>query len=93
MIDFLKKVWKWVRVDGLLHILVCALVAVWLAGFGMPLWVALLVSMLVGIAYELWQYFSKKGCAEWHDVACDAIGVAMAAILVGVWLLFHLLFR
>ena len=91
MKKFLEKVWKWVRTDCLLHILVCDLIALWLAGM-VPLWVALLVAFVIGVLYELWQLLSKKGCAEWHDIACDAIGVVLAAIQVGLWLLFHLIF-
>ena len=90
--EFVKKVWAWLRVDGLLHLLVCDLIALYLTGF-VPLWVALVVSLAIGIAYEIYQYFSKKGCAEWHDVFCDAIGVALAALEFGSWALFHLLFK
>ncbi len=90
MIKFLKKVWAWVRTDGLLHILVSNLIALYLSGF-IPLWIALLVAFLIGVGYEVYQKLSKKGCAEWHDIICDAGGVLLAAAEYGTWALFHLI--
>lgn len=82
MIKFLKKVWAWVRTDGLLHILVSNLIALYLSGF-IPLWIALLVAFLIGVGYEVYQKLSKKGCAEWHDIICDAGGGTPCGC--GVW--------
>lgn len=89
VIDFLKSVWNWVRLDGMLHIVVCmVLTVVFTALFKLivPLWTATLIAcvctMAIGFAKEIWDRCSKKGTAEWHDIICDAIGVALAVITI-----------
>lgn len=87
MIEFFKKVWRWVRTDGLLHILACVAIVYTAAQFVKPWW-ALVIGVVVGIGYELIQLVTKKGTAEWHDVICDLIGSVFAFVMLCIGLLF-----
>ncbi len=84
-IEFLKRAKNWVRTDGLLHILVSAILCVFL-GWIRPLWIIPIVVIAIGIAKEVYDRVSGKGMAEWHDVFCDLIGVAvgMIALLINL---------
>jgi VanZ family protein len=50
---------------------------------GALLWIAALVSLLVGIALELWQLGLPNRSAEVADAVADGIGAAAAALLFG----------
>lgn len=86
MIDFLKKIWKWVRTDGLLHIGYAALIFLSLEPF-MPWWVAAIITVVLFIIKEIYDRH-HGGCAEWHDIICDCIGLAYGIIifLLKLWL-------
>lgn len=47
----IKKIWEWVRTDGLLHIACSALILDVLKNW-MPLWAAILVVVIIGIGKE-----------------------------------------
>lgn len=82
-----EKVWRWVRVDGLLHILAVYAIVLTFCG---PLswWVADLIAIGVFIIKEVLDLISKKETAEWHDVICDAIGLILAdGVICLHWLL------
>ena len=64
--------------DKLLHIVVSAIIVV-LLGLLLPAWVAALATLCVGIAKEVYDKVSGKGCFEWMDLICDCIG-----ILIGI---------
>ena len=87
MIEFFKKLWRWVRTDGLLHILACAVI-VFTAGVFIKPWWALLVAVVAGLVKELVDIITKKGTAEWHDVICDLIGSVFAFAMLCIGLLF-----
>lgn len=72
-----------IRTDGLLHIAVSALLLVAL-GWLKPLWVACVIVAAVGVSKEIYDRFSGKGTAEWHDLVCDAIGILIGCVCV--WL-------
>lgn len=83
---FFEGVWRWVRVDGLLHILAVYAIVLTFCG---PLswWVADLIAVGVFIIKELVDLISKKGTAEWHDVICDIAGLILAdGVLCLHWL-------
>ena len=84
---FFEGVWRWVRVDGLLHILAVYAIVLTFCG---PLswWVADLIAVGVFIIKELVDLISKKGTAEWHDVLCDLIGLLLADEVVCLHWLF-----
>lgn len=64
--------------DKLLHIVVSSAIVVML-GLLMPIWVAALTTLSIGISKEIYDKLSGKGCFEWMDLVCDCIG-----ILIGV---------
>lgn len=72
---------SWIRRDGLLHLETCALIVI-VAGLLVPWWAAGLIALCAGIGKEFWDK-EHGGVANWHDVICDAIGIAL-----GVGLLF-----
>ena len=54
------------------HITLSAILTVvskWL----LPVWVAVVVVMAIGIAKEIYDRVSGKGCAEWKYIACDTL--------------------
>ena len=65
--------------DKLYHILVSA-VMVAVLGLFMPTWVAVLATLCVGIAKEVYDKVSGKGCFEWMDLVCDCIGVLIGVL-------------
>lgn len=70
---------KYIRQDGWLHIFVSSLIC---CVFGwLPCWLAPLLSFGVGIGKEVYDKTSGRGCAELHDLACDAVGC-----FLGFWI-------
>lgn len=41
----------------------------------LPVWVAAALVLLIGIIKEVYDKVSKKGYAEWKDIACDIAGI------------------
>ena len=80
MINFIKKIWNWLRVDGLLHIETSALVVLATDAVA-PWWVGNIVSATAGVAKEVYDRFNG-GSAEWHDIICDVIGIVIADIII-----------
>lgn len=72
---------NWIRIDGLLHILISAVICVAL-GWIRPLWIAPLVTLVIGLCKEIYDRVSGKGTAEWHDVICDVIGIVIGMCLI-----------
>lgn len=77
---FLNKVWALLRVDGLLHLLVCAEIVQVFAAFA-PFWVGVIVAACAAAGKEVYDLLSKRGTAEWHDIACDGIGILLGTIV------------
>lgn len=82
MIEKFKKMLKWIGHDGLLHILVSALIMVAL-GWVRPIWIALLLVVLVGLSKELYDA-TGKGTASWHDIICDVVGIVIGMLIVAM---------
>jgi hypothetical protein len=74
----MKRLWKWINRDGLLHLETCALIVLAFSLF-LPWWIAGLVSLAAGIGKEIWD--RKHGVCDWHDVVCDLIGVVIGIVL------------
>ena len=74
----LQKFYQWLRPDGVLHLGVSALLFLILAPLS-PLcrwWIPALVVFALGLGKEFYDSTNPAHCAEWHDVACDLIGIA-----------------
>lgn len=84
--SWILKLWGWLRTDGLLHLVISALIVVFFAAF-LPVWAAVLIAACLGIAKEVYDRCSGKGTAEWHDVISDAIGAALGVLICLLWLL------
>lgn len=70
------------RTDGLLHLETSALIAVTLGKF-IPLWIAALVTLIIGIGKELWDK-EHGGVASWHDIGCDIAGIVLGIFLAWI---------
>ena len=81
ILNFIKKIYRWLRADGLLHISFSALIMV-LFGWIRPLWIPALITLAIGFAKELYDKFSEKGAAEWHDIICDVAGILIGFVLI-----------
>ena len=84
---YISTVCNYVRIDGLLHILSIAVIALSLFSF-LPYFASMAISAAVAIAKELvYDLWLKKGTAEWHDIICDAIGIVYASVVFLISLL------
>lgn len=85
--EFLRKVWNfilriknYVRTDGLLHIETVFIIYV-ISEAIFTWWIALSLALLAIGGKELYDYLSKKGTAEWHDVWCGLAGLLLAILI------------
>lgn len=79
MEKLIKKVWNWLRRDGLLHLETCALIAV-LFGLFLPWWSSVIPAVIAGVGKELWD--KKHGVCDKRDVICDMIGAVLGMVIV-----------
>lgn len=86
---FFEKVWRWVRVDGLLHILAVYAIVLTFCG-PVSWWVADLIAIGVFILKEVLDFITKKGTPEWHDIICDLAGLLLADGVIWLHWLFTL---
>ena len=83
----LKKLIKWVAIDGLLHILVCYAMMLALT----PMiggWLAMLITVIASAVKEAYDYYIQKDNNREqviHDVACDVVGMLSAIITMLFW--------
>lgn len=89
MIKFLKKVWAWVRTDGLLHALACAIIVLSF-GWIRPVWISIIAAVVIAAAKEIYDKVTGRGTAEWHDVICDLAGILYGLAVLG---LYYLVFK
>lgn len=83
----LKKLIKWVAIDGLLHILVCYAIMLALT----PMiggWLAMLITVIASAVKEAYDYHIQKDNNREqviHDAACDVVGMLSAIITMLLW--------
>lgn len=92
VLDIAKSVIKWIARDGLEHLSISCILTFIFAAV-MPVWVAALATLLVGIGKEI---FDLSRCGwdvktyDWknsgHDLACDAIGILAGALISYLWI-------
>lgn len=75
-----QKIISYFGADGLLHI-VCSAALVSVLGWFAPLWLAALLTFLVGIGKEIiYDKLMKKGTPQWKDVVADLAGIALGCL-------------
>lgn len=75
-----SKMLSWLGLDGLAHIIVSAVLILALQIF-LPWWVAVLVTLAIGIAKEMiWDMWLHKGMPQWKDIICDIVGIAIGCL-------------
>lgn len=75
----LNRLFDMIGYDGMKHIILSAILTV-VAKFLLPLWVVCPLVFAIGIAKEIYDKVSGKGCAELKDIACDLVGVIIGAL-------------
>lgn len=84
---YFRFVCDYVRMDGLLHILCVAILALSLFSF-LPHIASIAIAAAVAVAKELiYDLWLKKGVAEWHDIICDLAGLIYASMVYLIGLL------
>lgn len=76
---------SWIKRDGLLHIETSALLVIAI-GILLPLWLSLIISFIFGLGKELYDRY-HGGVCSWHDIICDAIGLAVGGVIITLILL------
>lgn len=80
--ETIKKMLKWVGIDGLLHFLVCYAMMLTLAPMIGLAW-AVLATTGVAVLKEVWDFcIQKDNDAEQvlHDAIFDVVGIVMAIV-------------
>lgn len=76
----MKKILEWLGQDALLHIVVCSIL-VGALNIVMPLWLAVVITAVVGVAKEfVYDKWLKKGTFEIKDLVCDLIGILIGCL-------------
>lgn len=76
----MKKIFSYIGKDGLLHI-VCSAVITFVLNLIMPLWIAVLITAIIGIGKEIvYDKMLGKGTFYKKDLICDAIGIVIGCI-------------
>lgn len=90
--NIFKKIWRWIRLDGLLHIIVSCILFIgsllvfrnWIQMDYTASWVlAFVITVAIGVLKETYDYIRKK-VASTHDLICNLIGVALAMIIMAI---------
>jgi hypothetical protein len=75
----LSNLFNLIGSDGMKHIILSAILTV-VAKWLLPVWVAVGVVLAIGIAKEIYDKVSGKGCAEWSDLLADFVGVIIGIL-------------
>lgn len=73
------KVLSAIGVDGMAHILVCQNLVMWLSKL-MPLWLAVIITVVVFILKEIYDKYCKKSEFSTKDIICDCVGLALGVL-------------
>lgn len=85
--ETIKKMLKWVGIDGLLHFLVCYAMMLTFAPMIGLAW-AVLATTGVAVLKEVWDFcIQKDNDAEQvlHDIILDGIGILIALVTISLW--------
>lgn len=70
---------RYVGSDGMMHIILCSIITVVLKCIVLNPFFVVGIVMAIGLAKEIYDKVTKKGCSEWKDILCDWFG-----ILIGI---------
>lgn len=76
---YLNRLFNLAGYDGLKHLVLSTLITKVLLLF-LPVYLAVLITLVISISKEVYDKISGKGCADWKDVICNLLG-----ILIGIW--------
>ena len=80
----MKRIIDWIAYDGLLHILVCAVVSLAMLNLTGILWLSMIAGIIPALAKEYYDVFVQKDnnpAQAFHDLICDGIGLAITYII------------
>lgn len=84
----LKKLIKWVAIDGLLHILVCyAMMTMMSPVIGFYALIPTITAATVKEWYDYHILKSNNREQALHDIICDAAGIIAACATIVLWLI------
>lgn len=66
-------------IDKYKHVVVSAALSAVLA-LVLPWWAAALVTLAIGVAKEVYDKVSGRGCAEWGDLVADLVGIVIGVM-------------
>lgn len=70
-----QAILDWVKMDGLLHFIVCMALCFILHATGMSMLINALIVFVIGILKEVvWDKLLGKGVFEYKDIVCDFAG-------------------
>lgn len=75
----MNRIFSVIGFDGCKHIILSAILTV-VAKWLLSVWVAVALVLAIGIAKEIYDKVSGKGCAELKDIASDVAGVIIGAL-------------
>lgn len=84
--ETIKKMLKWVGIDGLLHFLVCYAMMLTFAPMIGLAW-AVLATTGVAVLKEVWDFCIQKDndiSQVMHDLLCDVVGIVMAIVALAL---------
>lgn len=79
LLNILNNMYNMAGYDGLKHIVLSAVLTIGINLF-LPWWCAALVTLSIGIAKEVYDKVSGRGCSEWKDLVCDIVGIIIGAL-------------
>lgn len=66
-------------IDKYKHVVVSAAMSAVLC-LVLPWWAAALVTLAIGVAKEVYDKVSGRGCAEWGDLLADLVGIVIGVM-------------
>lgn len=76
----MNKIFNYFGFDGLKHILCCNLIVV-LVNILLPLWIAVLASVIAALGKEIiWDKILKRGTFDKKDLISDGIGIIIGCL-------------
>lgn len=76
---YLNKLFAWMSSDGMMHVILSAFICA-ILNIVLPWELAGMITFAIGIGKELYDKYSKKGCAEWKDLFCDLFGILLGIL-------------